>query len=272
MILILFLIVGFISITFEQRNLKICGHLPKNKILSVYENGVAYYLVMSEYSNDNYLDINVTVYSGHFTENIMFYGASDEIIATGRRLPIPYNWTLTNYEEGDKIDDNNYNNYTFIIRCPVYAVDALYLYISVPYFSGSHADIIVNYKPSEPSDSSGSDSIELSLAAVIGIVAGVVILIIIIIIVCCVRRSKRKNYQSDYMKPVAPNVNVIIPSVNTPTPVVNTYAAPVNNYPSNVPLETTSIVPSVTYEPAASPVYIPPASPVYMPPNPNNFI
>ena len=272
MILILFLIVGFISITFEQRNLKICGRLPKNKILSVYENGMAYYLVMSEYSNDNYLDINVTVYSGHFTENIMFYGVSDEIIATGRILPIPYNWTLNDYEEGDKIDDNNYNKYTFIIRCPVYLVDGLYLYISVPYFSGSHADIVVNYKPSEPSDSSGSDSIELSYTAVIGIVAGVVILIIIIIIICCIRRSKRKNYQSDYMKTVAPNVNVIIPSVNTATPVVNTNAAPISNYPSNVPLETASIDPSFTYEPAASPGYIPPASPVYMPSNPNNYI
>ena len=271
MILILFLIVGFISITFEQRNLKICGHLPKNKILSVYENRTAYYLVMSEYSNDNYLDINVTVYSGHFTENIMFYGVSDKIIATGHILPIPYNWTLNDYEEGDKIDDNNYNKYTFIIRCPVYVVDGLYLYISVPYFSGSHADIVVNYKPSEPSDSSGSDSIELSYTVVIGIVAGVVILIIIIIIICCIRRSKRANNQLDYMKPVAqsnPSVNIFVSPANTPTSNANTYAAPVINYPSNAPPIPT------TYNSNDSPAtyQLSPASPVYSQQYPNNYI
>ena len=104
MILILFLILGFISITFEHKNSTISGYLPKNKIKSVYENGKTYYLDISEYSSDNDIEVNVTVYSGHFIEDIIFYGPSDYRIATETIRPIPHNWSYTFFEEGNKID------------------------------------------------------------------------------------------------------------------------------------------------------------------------
>ena len=56
MILILLLIFGFISITFEQRYSYNYGYLQKNNIKSVYRNQIAFYLKISEYTSDNKIE------------------------------------------------------------------------------------------------------------------------------------------------------------------------------------------------------------------------
>ena len=264
MILLLFLIFVFISITCEQRNSILLGYLGKNQIQSVNKNGYCFYLKLSDYTNDDVIKINATVYSGYFTEKVIFYGAHDVAGDPGYDVEFSDNIFYSSYTEGDYIDSGNYKKYTHIFNFQK-VTKWKYLYISVPYFSGSRVDIVVNYKPSEPS---GSDSIVLSLTAVIGIVAGVVILIIIIIIICCVRRSKRENNQLDYMKPVPPNVNIVFSSANTPNPNANSYAASVSNYPSNAPPIPT------TYNSNDSPAtyQLSPASPVYPQQYPNNYI
>ena len=255
MILILLLILGFISITFEQRNSINYGYLKKNNIKPVYRNQIAFYLKISEYTSDNKIEMNATVYSGRFIDNYTFFAPSNDEFDYEDILPLENRMSYFSREEGDKIDSHNYNKYTYIFKFPIIS-GRKYLYIAVPYFSGSYVDIVFNYNPDS---SSNSDSIELSLAAVIGIVAGVVILIIIIIIICCIRRSKRENNQLDYMKPVATNVNIFFSSDNTPNPNVNSYATTVSNYPSNgppIPTTYNSNVSPATYDPSiATPVY-----------------
>ena len=262
--LIFLLIFGIIPLTFEDEyyKYKLYGYLKRNTLLKLYYSGYCFYLKPSEFYDVDNVEINVTLYSGHFTENIITYGQNDECFPEGSNIHIPLNQTYTSYSPGRYIGSNNYEKYTYIFKIPKLAGN--YWYISVPTFSGSYVDVIVNYKQFEYSkSSSNSYTNDFSLVTIVGAVSAVIILIIIIaIICCCVRRSRRVknqlNYNSPAMKPIVPSTNIIIPSAKAVTPSVDTYAAPIVHYPSNVPLITTSYDSSVTYEPMAPPVYIPP--------------
>ena len=262
--LIFLLIFGIIPLTFEDEyyKYKLYGYLKRNTLLKLYYSGYCFYLKPSEFYDVDNVEINVTLYSGHFTENIITYGTNDECFSEGSNIHNPLNQTYTSYSPGRYIGSNNYEKYTYIFKIPKLAGN--YWYISVPTFSGSYVDVIVNYKQFEYSKSSSSSyTNDFSLVTIVGAVSAVIILIIIIaIICCCVRRSRRVNNQLNYnspaMKPIVPSTNIIIPSAKAVTPSVDTYAAPIVHYPSNVPLITTSYDSSVTYEPMAPPVYIPP--------------
>ena len=200
------------SYSIEERTCTVYGSISKSNYLTIKPDNKYYcvYLDTNDFdSNTKEIEIYATVYNGRFTETLMYYGYTNNLVSPNKYAVLDtykYN-DYSSYSSSDYYSYNGYRyyeDYTYYFKIPKNY--GRYLYISVPesinYVGGGYkVEIGV------------SSGLAVWVIIVIIIAAIAVIAGIIVTIICC-RRRRYGGYIAPVSGPIAPLSPMSSPNPN----------------------------------------------------------